>query len=297
MKDYVYINGRVVEEAKARVSVFDRGLNYGDGLFDTMKAERGTVISVQEHMDRLLAGAKVLGIPGSGLKRLRADIRSGVLSRLLKKNGLLKGAASLRITVTRGVDHGGHLPQRGLSPTVIITTRAVDEKRAANRRKNGVKAVLIRVPGGAGAALAGVKTINFLPNVLGRVEARRRGAVEGIFVDHTGAVTEGTAANLFIVKRGVIKTPPVSKAALSRGVLPGVTRASVMARAKSARIPLKEVRVSVKDLLGCDEAFLTNSVMEVVPLIEVDSRPIGPGCPGPLTRRIQKAGERVLCRP
>jgi D-amino acid aminotransferase len=295
MKNYVYINGRIVEEAKARVSVFDRGLNYGDGLFDTMKAEHGAVISMQEHMDRLLAGAKVLGIPRSGLKKLRTDVRSGVLLRLLKKNGLAKGAASLRITVTRGVDpEGGHAPKRGLSPTVIITVRAVDETLVARHQKSGVKAVLIK---GAAPALAGIKTINFLPNVLGRVEAKRRGAMEGIFVDHTGAVTEGTAANLFIVKRGVIKTPPVSKVALSRGVLPGVTRASVMALAKSERIPLKEVRVSVGDLLGCDEAFLTSSVMEVVPLIEVDSRPIGPGRPGAVTRRIQRAGEKALCRP
>ncbi len=146
MKNYVYINGRIVEEANARVSVFDRGLNYGDGLFDTMKAEHGAVIFMQEHVDRLLAGAKLLGIPGSGLKKLRADIRSGVLTRLLKRNGLANGAASLRITVTRGVDPegGGYAPKRSLSPTVIITARAVDGKRVARCQKGGVKAVLIR---------------------------------------------------------------------------------------------------------------------------------------------------------
>ena len=287
MKNYVYMNGRIIEEARARVSVFDRGLNYGDALFETMKAAEGRVPLLKEHMGRLLAGAKLLEIPKSGLKKLTSDIRGGVLGRLLKKNGLVAGAAGVRITVTRGVDAGNYLPKRGLSPTVIITARAVDEGRIAGIRKNGVRGVLLskNLP-----ALAGVKTVNFLPNVLGRAEAERRGASEGIFVDPGGYVTEGTASNIFIVKKGVIKTPPLSKNALSTGVLPGITRAGAIKSARAERIPLKETRVSAADLLGSDEAFLTSSIMGVVALIEVDSKSIGPdGKMGPVTSLIQRA--------
>ena len=287
MKRYVYINGRVVEEAKAHVSVFDRGLNYGDGLFETMKSTQGQIPLLKVHMARLLAGAKLLEIPKSGLKRLNSDIRAGVLTRLLKKNSLGKGAASLRITVTRGVDAGNYLPKKGLSPTIIITTRAVDERHVARIRKKGVKGVLLskNLP-----ALAGVKTVNFLPNVLGRAEAKRRGASEGIFVDTEGYVTEGTASNIFIVKKGIVKTPPLSKNALSTGVLPGTTRAVVIKSARAERIPVKEVRVSTADLQASDEAFLTSSTMGVVPLVEVDGKSIGPdGKRGPVTRLIQKA--------
>jgi branched-chain amino acid aminotransferase len=285
MKRYVYINGRVVEEAKAHVSVFDRGLNYGDGLFETMKSTQGQIPLLKVHMARLLAGAKLLKIPKSGLKRLISDIRAGVLTRLLKKNGLGAGTAGVRITVTRGVDAGGYLPKRGLSPTIIITARAIDEGRIAGIRKNGVKGVLLR---GAIPPLAGVKTVNFLPNVLGRAEAKRRGASEGIFVEPGGYVTEGTASNIFIVKKGVIRTPPLSRNALSTGVLPGITRAGAIKSARAERIPLKEVRVSAAELLGSDEAFLTSSIMGVVALIEVDGKAIGPdGKMGPVTSLIQ----------
>ena len=238
-------------------------------------------------MARLLAGMKILKIPKGGVKRLTSDIRAGVLTRLLKQNRLEKGTAALRITVTRGVDFESYLPSRGLSPTVIITARAVDAARIARIRKKGVKGILLK---GALPALAGVKTVNFLPNVLGRVEAKGRGGAEGIFVDYKGYVTEGTASNIFIVKRGVIKTPPLSKNALSAGVLPGTTRAVVIKRALAKGIPVKETRISTADLLKCDEAFLTSSIIGVVGLVEVDSKAIGPDAKaGPVTRIIQEA--------
>ncbi len=287
MKNYVYINGHIMEEARARISVFDRGLNYGDALFETMKAEEGEVRLIKAHMARLLAGIKLLGIPKSGLKKLASDIRAGVLTRLLKKNGLVRGVASLRITVTRGVDTGNYLPKKGLSPTIIITVRPVDERHVRKIQSKGVKGILLK---GASPALAGVKTVNFLPNVLGRAEAKARGASEGIFIDTKGYLLEGTASNIFIVKKGVIKTPPLSKNPLSTGVLPGTARASVIKRARAERIPVKETKISTADLLSSDEAFLTSSTMGVVPLVEVDSKTIGPnGKKGPLTSLLQDA--------
>ncbi len=283
MKRYVYYNGRVVEEARARLSVFDRGLNYGDALFETMKAEEGEVRLIKTHMARLRAGAKLLGIPKSGLTKLASDIRAGALTRLLKKNGLGRSTASVRITVTRGVDAGNFIPKKGLKPTTIITARAVDELHVAKIQKRGIKGVLL---GGAIPALAGVKTVNFLPNLLGRGEAGRRGASEGIFVDAMGYVLEGTASNIFIVKRRIIKTPPLSLNPLSPGVLPGTTRASVIKMARAKGIAVKETRVSVADLKGADEAFLTSSTMGIVPLVKIDAKKIGPGSPGPVTRAL-----------
>jgi len=279
MKNNVYINGRIVSGERALVSVFDRGLRYGDGVFETLKAYDGRPVFLKEHLLRLSGGMKALGIPVKALKTLRSDIRDRVLERLLKKNGLTRGVAYIRITVTRGVDVGGHLPVRGTSPTVVVVAGAVDERAIKRKGARGVRAVTIKGPG---QVVPGVKSLNYLPNVLGRIEAKRQGAVEGIFVAEDGSITEGTSSNVFVVKAGVIKTP-----LLSAGVLPGITRSVVIELARKKRIPVKETKVLLRDLYKGDEVFITNSVSEVVPVVRVDSKKIGRGTPGGITRVVQ----------
>lgn len=284
MKRYVHINGRVVPEGKAVVSVFDRGLNYGDGVFETIKAVDGAPAFLKEHLERLSNGVKSIGIRQRYFKDFLVEVKNGAIKKLLGANRLTEGEAYLKIIVTRGADSGGHAPSRGVRPAFIIMAKPLDSRSIERLKKKGVRAVLIK---GYPPMLPGIKSLNYLPSVLGKMEAAGRGAYEGIFVGEDGFIKEGTSTNVFIVSNGVIKTPPAGKKGLSDGVLPGITRKAVIDIARNKKIPVKEAGISGKDLFGCDEAFLTNSIIEVVPLIGVDSRKTGDGRPGEVTKLLQ----------
>ncbi len=298
MKRYAYVNGRIVREEKATVSVFDRGLNYGHGVFETVKAVDGKAAYLKEHLERLKTGAKALGIRKERLTALFHDIKNNMLQRLLKANRLESGPAYIRITVTAGKDYGAHLPSKDLKPTVIVIAKPLDVEMISSLKKNGVKAITIS---GITPALGQVKSLNYLPNVLAKMEASRRNAFEGIFTAPDGSVLEGASTNVFIASKGVLKTPHPSLSpqgrgkgegdalrGLSSGILPGIMRQAVMAGARANGIKVIEGKITVKGLLKADEAFLTNSIIEVVPLIRVDSRPIGDGRPGTVTRVLQR---------
>ncbi|MEK6758248.1 MAG: aminotransferase class IV [Deltaproteobacteria bacterium] len=284
MRTKAYVNGKIVEQDKACISLLDRGLNYGDGLFETIKAVNGLPLFVSGHLERLKSGSSAIGLSAASLKPLMADIRSGVMERLLKSNGLSTGSAYIRVTVTRGIDAGGHLPAKRAQPTAIIRTRPLDEKTLRRREKKGVSAILIR---GFVPAIPGVKTLNYLPNVIGRSEASRRKAYEGIFTDSRDHVSEGTSSNLFIVEKAILKTPPIK----ARGyycVLPGITRGCVIELARANGIKARETIITAERLADCDEAFLTNSIAGIVPLVSIDGKALGSGRPGPATKALQE---------
>ena len=309
----VYMNGRLVAETRAKVSVYDRGLLYGDGIFETIKADNGRLVFFGEHLKRLKDGARALGLPLTGIK----GIEEGTI-RLLKTNRLLGRMARVRVTVTRGEDTTGpSISSKRLTtkkattaarPTIIITARAVSKAAIARLQHAGVKATLLP---GAPPPPYGVKSLNYLGNVLGLKQAASCGAYEGIFVDEQGLVSEGTTTNVFIVKGGVLKTPPANpggnlkamlkttvkfKPASGNGakVLPGITRKAVIAAAKKEKVPLSETPISAKELEGSDEVFITNSIIEVVPITRIDGKRVGgDGLPGPLTRLLQ-ASYRAL---
>lgn len=284
MKRHVYINGKILPEQKAGVSVFDRGLNYGDGLFETMKAVDGTVEFLREHLARLKKGARFLAFPSGTLKALEQEIKDGAIDELLKANGLAKKTAYLRITVTRGVDReGAHLPKKTV-PTVIMVARPIDTEKVERFRAEGVSATVIK---GYGPAIPGIKSLNYLPNVLGKAEAAHRGAVEGIFVAHDGSIREGTSSNVFVVSGGSVLTPPVSTDP-AEGVLPGVMRQVVIRLLGRRGVAVKEASVFLKDLRSCTEAFLTNSVWGAVPLMALDGKKTGSKTPGTVVRLVQK---------
>jgi branched-chain amino acid aminotransferase len=278
------MNGRIVAEEKAAVSVFDRGLNYGDGLFETMKADRGMVEFLKDHISRLKKGARFLGFAQGALKALELDIKNGAIIKLLEANGLDDSDAYLRITVTRGEDPNGHLPKRS-KPTTLIVAKPIDTEWLLRLRTDGAKAILIR---GYRPALPGIKTLNYLPSVIARAEAKKKGADEGIFVGSSGEVLEGTSSNIFIVSGGVVSTPPVS-ADPAEGVLPGVMRGAVMRLLRKKKIKVVESRLVERDLASCEEAFLTNSIWGVVPLIAVDGAKAGTLRPDEVTRLLQKS--------
>lgn len=302
----VYLNGSVVSEDKAAVSVFDRGFLYGDGLFETMKATDGVIAFKSAHIKRLQRGAQLLDIPAKSLAVFFAEVKAGMLEKLIKTNGLGAGPTYMRITVTRGYDtppaptlkKGGGLVsptlKKGglggdLTPTILVVTKPLDALALLKQQRAGITAVFIE-PKGCCPVIAWVKTLNYLPSVIGKAQAAKKGATEGIFINSDGFVTEATGANLFIVtRRGVIKTAPVHEGLAGKGVLGGIVRHAVIKEAAKLRIPLEETAIRPSDLLNAREAFLTNSCMEICPLVAVNGGNIGNGVPGKVTRIIQRA--------
>lgn len=280
----VYINGRFVPEDRASVSVFDRGLNYGDGIFETMKALDGRVIFIKDHLARLKSGLRAIRISLSAIKGIEKDFKDGILERLLKINGLTNGYAYLKIIVTRGPDRKGHLPLKNLSPTVIVVCKRLDVKAISKYNERGVKVTLLE---GVRQALPGIKSLNFLPNVLGKLYANKRGSFEAVFVDGDSLI-EGTSTNIFVIKGGAIFTPAAGKDP-SGLALPGIMRKNVIRCAKKKGIFIEETDVHVQDILSSEEAFITNSILDIVPVTRLDSKPIGNGKPGEVTRLMQKA--------
>ena len=264
----IYLNGRLVPAAEARIDPADRGLTLGDGLFETLRARDGHVLRLSSHLGRLRAGAEVLGlhVPCSDRDLGRR------LAETLSANGLTDGA--LRLTLTRGPAGRGLSPQPGLDPTLVITASGLD---AAGGPVSAIIATVTRR--NEQSPLSGCKCLNFLDNILARQEAERRGADEALLLNTAGRLAEASAANLFAVLGGRLLTPP-----LGDGALPGVMRADVM-----ERLGAREGSLAPDDLSRASEAFLTNS-LGIRPLVAVDGFPLGRGRPGPVTGEAM-AGE------
>jgi D-amino acid aminotransferase len=275
MGEKVYINGRFLDKQGARVSVFDRGLNYGDGLFETIKTYNGRPFLFNEHLKRFAQGARALRIPTTPLKDLESKA-----GRLLEQNGITRGEGYLKIIMTRGVDTQAFAHLKPIKPTLVMTARRLDTKAIYRYREKGIKAVILNQRGPA-EGLGNLKTLNFLPNVIGKMGALRRGGFEGIFTTGDQRLLEGTSTNIFLVMKNIIKTPPLE------GILPGITRNLIINLAKKADIPLVEAPLYVKDIKKSAEAFVTNSILEVVPLLRVEATTIGSGSPGRVTRLLQ----------
>jgi D-amino acid aminotransferase len=269
---FVHLNGRIVPSARARVSVFDRGLLYSDGVFETLRAYHGRPFALREHLKRLTTSAEFLGI---GLPRhpWQRDIAA-----LLQRNQLIETDAWVRITVTRGVTAPTLVPPTRINPTLLITAGPIDSSIATIQR-TGVRVTLL--PFARHGFLSEHKVLDYLPAVLGKTIAARHDAFEGLYVDDQGRITEGTTSNVFVWRRRQLLTPPAA------GILPGITRRMVIQAATAAGLRVCEQELTKKDLLDADEAYLTSSLAEVVPITAVDARAIGDGQVGPHTRQIQ----------
>lgn len=283
MKEFVYLNKKTVPSEKACVSVFDRGLTYGDGLYETMKALDGKPLFLKEHLERLLHGARELHMDIRLLKPFLEELKAGAIESLIRKNRLDKGEAYIKLMVTRGVDMASHLPTKGILPTTAIVTKKIDAAALSALRAKGVSAVTVS---SISPALPGVKSLNYLASVLAKMSADKAGAFEALFT-RDGFVAEGSSSNVFAVKDGQVITPPLA-AGPSGGVLPGVIRGEVKKHARKNGIPFSEAPLSISGLKAADEAFLTNSIMEAVPLVKVGKAKVGNGRPGPVTRRLQR---------
>lgn len=270
---YVFLNGRMVEAKRATVSVYDRGLLYGDGLFETMRGYKGRAFAIEEHFHRLRTSADILGLPIPNL-----DWRK-VIAELLLKNGLQRQDTWVRLTITRGPAEPRVLPPDIAKPTTMIMVRPLD-RDIARHQKRGVKVSLL--PFSRHGFVPEHKSINYLPAVVGKVLASYHGAYEGIFVRADHVLTEGTTTSVFVVRDKTLFTAPQG------GILPGVTRGLVMDLARAHGIQALEREITTTDLRLADEAFLTSSMIELVPIVHVDEAPLAKGKPGPITTRLQK---------
>ncbi|HTV75547.1 MAG TPA: branched-chain-amino-acid transaminase [Candidatus Baltobacteraceae bacterium] len=271
----IFIDGKYLDERSAKISVFDHGLLYGDGVFEGIRAYHGRVFKLKEHIDRLFYSAKaiLLEVPLSHSALMKATIET------CRANKLRDGY--IRLIVTRGVGNLGLNPRNCKKPSVIIIADKI-QVYPAELYARGMDIVTVPTVRNLHSALnPAIKSLNYLNNILAKIEANNAGVEEAVMLNSEGFVAECTADNLFIMKNGEMSTPP-----LSAGALYGITRQTVIELAKEAGLKISEPNLTRYDLFNADECFLTGTGAEIMPVIKIDGRVIGDGKPGRLTRRL-----------
>ncbi len=280
----VYLNGEFLDEAEACLPVWDRGLLFGDGLFETLRAYRGTPFGLSEHLARLRDSALLLQIPVPWEEEREAE---GIIADLLERNGLAgHGApdAYIRITLTGGRHGGGLGLQRPGTPTVIIVVRPF-EGFPESWYRDGLRLIVSGIRRNSGSPVTRMKTLNGLDSLLARQEALDAGAQEAVFLDSRGFLSEGTSSNFFFVLGEKLHMP-----SLACGALPGTARALIAERlCPELGVPPQEGEFTLEDLRDSSEAFVSNSLREIVPVSEVDGVISYEKVPGPLTARLAAA--------
>jgi branched-chain amino acid aminotransferase len=270
----VYISHRLVPKHRAKVSVFDRGFLYGEGLFETLRIYSGRTFRLDEHLNRLIRSAKIVGL---NLSYTLEELKRNVY-KTIKANHL--GNGSLRLSVSQG--------ERGVN-LVITTKRTIPYSKELYRR--GFKAKQVTIRRNEFSSLSKVKSMNFLEHILARREAQVYGADEGILLNTRGYLAEGAMSNIFLISKGNLLTPSEES-----GILPGITRRAVLEIAPRLGLRVYSKLIHLSELKGADEAFLTNSLMEVMPLIKLDGKNIGRGVPGKTTQFIHHAYKELLIK-
>jgi branched-chain amino acid aminotransferase len=277
----IYLDGKYVDESEAKVSVFDHGLLYGDGVFEGIRLYGGNVFRMEEHLERFEYSAKaiMLALPGT-----RKEI-SDIVCETCRQNNLTD--AYIRLVATRGVGDLGLAPWLCAKPTLFCIASKIS-LYPKQFYDNGLAIVTVPTRRINAAALPpAVKSLNYLNNILGKIEARQAGALEAIMLNDQGYVAECTADNVFIVHKGTVLTPDASQ-----GALKGITRGTVFDIAKELGLPIREVNMTRYDVWCSDECFLTGSGAEVIPVVKLDGREIGNGKPGPITQKILESFRR-----
>jgi branched-chain amino acid aminotransferase len=273
----VYINGKLYDKSEAKVSVYDHGLLYGDGVFEGLRVYGGKVFRLREHIDRLYESARhiALEIP------LSPAGMSEAVNSTVKANDKTDGY--VRLLVTRGAGNLGLDPRKCVDPQVVIIVDSISlyPPELYEQGMEVVTAATIR--NHPNAVNPRIKSLNYLNNILAKLEAIRAGCHEAIMLNHNGEVAECTGDNLFVVKRGALRTPPNHA-----GILEGVTRGAVIELARAAKLPVEEATLTRHDVYAADEVFLTGTAAEVIPVTKCDGRPIGAGKPGPITRQLRE---------
>ncbi|MCD6537341.1 branched-chain-amino-acid transaminase [Candidatus Bathyarchaeota archaeon] len=272
----IYIDGKFYPESEAKISVFDHGFLYGDGVFEGIRSYNGVVFKLKEHIDRLYNSAKaiMLDIPMTKDEMIEAILET------LRKNGLKD--AYIRLVVTRGKGDLGLDPRKCPKPSVIIIAVPLLQLYDEKVREKGMSMIVSWVRrDSVDATTHEIKSLNYLNSILAKIEANNAGADEAIILDPNGFICEATGENIFIVKDGKLFTPPSTS-----GALPGITASVIKEIAQKLGYQVIEKGITVAELYNADEAFLTGTAAEVMPIREVNKRQIGEGKMGPVTRQI-----------
>jgi branched-chain amino acid aminotransferase len=273
----VYIDGKFVPKEEAKVSVFDHAFLYGDAVFEGIRAYNGRVFRLEEHIDRLYDSARAIWLEIQIPKKEMMEI----VAESCRKNNLKD--AYIRLVVTRGVGDLGLDPRKCHGNASIVCIADKIALYPEEFYEKGLKAITAATRRNYGEVLAPqVKSNNYLPNIMAKIEAITAGCLEAICMSREGFVTEGTGDNIFIVKDGTLKTPHPAV-----GILKGVTRKAIMELAEQEGIPVEETFMNRFDVYTADEIFFTGTAAEVIPVVEVDSRKIGEGVPGPITKKLR----------
>jgi len=284
-KGKVSIGGQIVDSDAACVSVFDRGFLYGDSVFEVFRTYAGVPFAEKEHLERLRRSADRLMIP----MPVSIDTLSSELQATLEAAG--DGEWYVRVVVTRGIGPLTYDPSTASSPLRVIIVAPVSLPPAEHYDR-GVAVALMRASRPTDDERAsGAKASNYLANLLAVHEAKQEGAQEALVLGDRGQILEGASSNLFIVKDGKVRTPEPQP-----GVLVGITRATVLAAAAVEGIEVEQAEVRPEDLYGADEAFLTSSIREVMPVVSADGHAIGSGSPGPVTQRLHQGYLRLVAQ-
>jgi branched-chain amino acid aminotransferase len=277
MDPKVYINGKLFDKSEAKVSVFDHGLLYGDGVFEGIRAYSGRVFRLRQHVDRLYESAKgiYLEIP------ISREAMAEAIRQTLATNKLTD--AYIRVVVTRGAGSLGLDPRRTTDPQVIIITDKI-ALYPPELYQHGLKIITAATTRNhPNAVNPRIKSLNYLNNILGKIEATQAGCLEALMLNHKGELAECTGDNVFVVQHGRIHTPSSDS-----GILEGITRAAVIELARGAGYTVIERTMDRLDVFKAEECFLTGTAAELIPVVECDGRVIGDGRPGPITRELRE---------
>lgn len=271
----IYIDGALCDEADAKISVFDHGLLYGDGVFEGIRFYNGRVFKLAEHMDRLYDSAKAILLT---IPMAKADLTQALIDTV-RANGEHDGY--IRLVVTRGVGDLGLNPNLCVKGSIIIISAKI-KMYSEELYQQGLEIITCATRRVSSAAMSpAVKSLNYLNNIMAKIEAIQANAAEALMLNEQGYIAECTADNFFIIKGGVLFTPPVSA-----GSLRGITRGTVLDLAEEMGVPIRETELTRYDAFVADECFLTGTGAEMVGVVKIDSRVIADGKPGPITQAL-----------
>ncbi len=282
MAEMIYLNGQLIPRSEAKLSPFDHGVLYGYGLFETMRAYNGHIFRLDRHLDRLRRSAEGLGLAN----RLAAFDLEAACTKTLEANKLKD--ARLRLTISAGEGDMTPDPSTCSSPTVLITAQNL-VPLPPEKYETGFKAAISFLRRNSQSPLSRLKSTCYMENILARMAARAAGYDEAIFLNEQGYLAEGSTTNIFLVSRGELITP-----CFESGVLPGITRDAVLEIARTSNIKATERWVQLNELIEAQEAFVTNSILELMPLVSVEGRLIGSGKPGKLTGDLLFAYRKLV---
>jgi branched-chain amino acid aminotransferase len=278
----VYLNGKLVAKSEARVSVYDHGLLYGDGIFEGIRVYDGKVWRLRQHVDRLYDSARAIYLDIPLTREQMAEAVTRTVTANAKQNGYI------RLVVTRGSGYLGLDPRKTTDPQIIIIVDDI-ALYPPELYENGLEIITAStIRNHPNALNPRVKSLNYLNNIMAKVEAVRAGCFEALMLNHKGEVAECTGDNVFLVKHGVLRTPPPDA-----GILEGVTRNAVLELAREDDITVEEIALTRYDVYTADECFLTGTAAEVIPVVKCDGRVIGSGKPGPVTRQLRERFHRL----